>query len=106
MIGTAIALNLLFGIPLIVGVTITVIDVLVILMFQYKGFRYLESIVAGLMAVIISCFTYEIFVSNPDFIPILSGLLPSSQIVYLIYDSANPLGRKYLERLELTSLVF
>ena len=95
VIGTAIALNLLFGIPLIVGVTITVIDVLVILMFQYKGFRYLESIVAGLMAVIISCFTYEIFVSNPDFIPILSGLLPSSQIVYnpeMLYIAIGILG--------------
>ena len=95
VIGTAIALNLLFGIPLIVGVTITVIDVLVILMFQYKGFRYLESIVAGLMAVILSCFVYEIIVSSPDVMPILSGLLPAAQIIYnpdMLYIAIGILG--------------
>ncbi|HMS64740.1 MAG TPA: Nramp family divalent metal transporter [Ignavibacteria bacterium] len=95
VIGTAIALNLLFGIPLIIGVTITVVDVLVILMFQYKGFRYLESIVAGLIAIILACFTYEIIVSNPDFFPILKGLIPTSQIVYnpdMLYIAIGILG--------------
>ncbi|MEO8664111.1 MAG: Nramp family divalent metal transporter [Ignavibacteria bacterium] len=95
VIGSAIALNLLFGIPLIVGVLITVVDVLVILLFQYKGFRYLESIVAGLMAVILSCFTYEIIVSNPDFFPILKGLIPTAQIVYnpeMLYIAIGILG--------------
>ncbi|MEO8209353.1 MAG: Nramp family divalent metal transporter [bacterium] len=95
VIGSAIALNLLFGIPLIIGVLITVVDVLVILIFQYKGFRYLESIVAGLIAVILSCFIYEIIISNPDFFPILSGLIPTAQIVYnpeMLYIAIGILG--------------
>ncbi|HMS33640.1 MAG TPA: Nramp family divalent metal transporter [Ignavibacteria bacterium] len=95
VIGSAIALNLLFGIPLLAGVLITVVDVLVILLFQYKGFRYLESIVAGLIAVILSCFTYEIIVSNPDLFPILQGLIPSAQIVYnpeMLYIAIGILG--------------
>lgn len=95
VIGSAIALNLLFGIPLIVGVLITVVDVLVILFFQYKGFRYLESIVAGLIAVILSCFTYEIIVSNPDIFPIISSLVPSSQIIFnpeMLYIAIGILG--------------
>src|SRR5258706_11800972 len=81
VIGSAIALNLLFGIPLIFGVLITVMDVLVILFFQYKGFRYIESVVAGLIAVIFFCFAYEIIVSKPEIASIISGLVPSAQIV-------------------------
>ena len=56
VIGSAIALNLLFGIPLPVGILITGIDVLLILMLQSKGFRWLESFVAGLIFVIFACF--------------------------------------------------
>ena len=81
VIGSALALNLLFHIPLSVGVAITALDVLVILFFQYKGFRLIESIVASLIFVILGCFTYEIIASHPDFIPILSGLIPRQQIV-------------------------
>lgn len=81
VIGSAIALNLLFGIPLAVGVVITVLDVLVILFFQYKGFRYIESLVAGLITIIFACFAYEIIVSKPEIASILNGLLPSPQIV-------------------------
>ncbi|NOS84839.1 MAG: Nramp family divalent metal transporter [Ignavibacteria bacterium] len=81
VIGSAIALNLLFGIPLAVGVVITVLDVLVILFFQYKGFRYIESLVAGLITIIFVCFAYEIIVSKPEVAAMLSGLIPSSQIV-------------------------
>lgn len=95
VIGSAIAINLLFGIPLLLGVCITVVDVLVILLFQYKGFRYLESIVAGLIAVILSCFVYEIIISDPDLIPILRGLIPSAQIVYnpeMLYIAIGILG--------------
>lgn len=95
VIGSAIALNLLFGIPLVIGVLVTVIDVLVILLFQYKGFRYLESIVAGLIAVILTCFAYEIIVSKPDVFPIISSLLPSAQIVYnpeMLYIAIGILG--------------
>jgi manganese transport protein len=81
VIGSALALNLLFHIPLSVGVAITALDVLVILFFQYKGFRLIESIVASLIFVILGCFTYEIIASHPDFIPILSGLIPRQQII-------------------------
>lgn len=81
VIGSAIALNLLFGIPLAVGVVITVLDVLVILFFQYKGFRYIESLVAGLITIILVCFAYEIIVSKPEVAAILNGLIPSAQIV-------------------------
>jgi manganese transport protein len=81
VIGSAIALNLLFGIPLAVGVVITVLDVLVILFFQYKGFRYIESLVAGLITIIFACFAYEIIASRPEFSAMLSGLIPSSQII-------------------------
>jgi manganese transport protein len=81
VIGSALALNLLFHIPLSVGVAITALDVLVILFFQYKGFRLIESIVASLIFVILGCFTYVIIASHPDFIPILSGLIPRQQIV-------------------------
>jgi manganese transport protein len=81
VIGSAIALNLLFGIPLVVGVFITAADVLVILFFQYKGFRYIESLIAGLIAIIFFCFAYELLVSQPEIAGILGGLIPSSQII-------------------------
>lgn len=95
VIGSAIALNLLFGIPLAVGVVITVLDVLLILFFQYKGFRYIESIVASLILVILFCFGYEIIVSKPDVFPMLAGLLPSAQIVFnpdMLYIAIGILG--------------
>lgn len=81
VIGSAIALNLLFGIPLTWGVVITVVDVFLILFLQAKGFRILESIVAGLIFIILGCFAYEIILSNPDIFPILSGLVPQKEVV-------------------------
>jgi manganese transport protein len=66
VIGSAIALNLLFHIPLIWGVLITSLDVLLILFFQYKGFRLIESIVAGFIIIIMGCFLFEVLVSRPD----------------------------------------
>ncbi|MBK6537644.1 MAG: Nramp family divalent metal transporter [Ignavibacteria bacterium] len=95
VIGSAIALNLLFGIPIIAGVVITVLDVLIILFFQYKGFRYIESIVAGLIFIILSCFVYEIAVSNPELVPVLSGLIPTPQIIFnpeMLYIAIGILG--------------
>lgn len=95
VIGSAIALNLLFGIPLTVGVVITVLDVLLILFFQYKGFRYVESVVAALILVILICFGYEIIVSKPDLFPMLAGLLPTTQIVFnpdMLYIAIGILG--------------
>ncbi|QFG53593.1 Nramp family divalent metal transporter [Chryseobacterium sp.] len=81
VIGSAIALNLLFGIPLTWGVVITVIDVFLILFLQAKGFRVIESIVAGLIFVILVCFAYEIILSKPDIFPILSGLVPQKEVI-------------------------
>lgn len=81
VIGSAIALNLLFGLPLPVGVVLTALDVLLILYFQHKGFRILESIVGALIGVILSCFLYEIIVSQPSVSGIVGGLLPKVEIV-------------------------
>lgn len=81
VIGSAIALNLLFGIPLVFGVLITVLDVLVILFFQYKGFRYVESVVAGLIVTISVAFAYEMIVAQPEIAALLSGLIPKSEII-------------------------
>lgn len=81
VIGSAIALNLLFGLPLAVGVSITVLDVLLLLFLQHKGFRVLESIVAGLIFLILFCFGYEMLVSRPDFQEITKGLLPTTEVV-------------------------
>jgi manganese transport protein len=81
VIGSAIALNLLFGLPLTWGVVLTILDVLVVLLFQSRGFRVLESIVAGLIVVIFGCFLYEIIVSKPDWFGILGGLVPQPQVV-------------------------
>lgn len=81
VIGAAIAINLLFGIPLTWGIVITVLDVFVILMLQAKGFRWLESFVGGLIFVIFLCFFYEIVISKPDIFPLLYGLLPQKEVV-------------------------
>ncbi|GAA4458550.1 Nramp family divalent metal transporter [Nibrella saemangeumensis] len=81
VIGSALALNLLFGIPLSVGVVITALDVLLLLYLQNKGFRILESIVAGLIFIIFLCFAYEILLSRPDIGAVAGGLLPRREIV-------------------------
>ncbi len=81
VIGSAIALNLLFGMPLAVGVVLTGFDVLLILYFQHKGFRVLESIVGGLIALIMVSFIYEMIVSQPSMAGILGGLVPQAKVV-------------------------
>ena len=81
VIGSAIALNLLFHIPLTVGVVITTLDVLLILYFQNRGFRVLESIVAGLIAIVLMCFLYEMIVSNPNWGSVIKGLVPQSEVI-------------------------
>ena len=81
VIGSAIALNILFHISLTWGVLITALDVLVILFFQYKGFRLIESIVAGLIFIIFICFGFEIIRSKPEIFPMLSGLIPRVEVV-------------------------
>ncbi len=81
VIGSAIALNLLFHIPLTVGVVITTIDVLLILYFQNRGLRVIESIVGGLIAVVLMCFMYEMIVSNPDWNGVAWGLIPKPDVI-------------------------
>ncbi len=81
VIGSAIALNLLFGLPLTWGVLLTGLDVLVILFFQYKGFRFIESVVATLILVIVTSFAIEMLLSHPQMVPMLSGLLPKAEVV-------------------------
>ena len=85
VIGSAIALNLLFGLPLIWGVCVTAADVLLILFLQQKGFRYLEAFVFALVLTVGVCFGVELFLSRPDFAAVAAGLVPSTQIV------SNPL---------------
>ena len=81
VIGSAIALNLLFGLPLAWGVVLTTLDVLVVLFFQNKGFRIIESLVAGLIALIFGCFLYEIIASHPDWLALSKGLVPRLEVV-------------------------
>jgi manganese transport protein len=81
VIGSAIALNLLFGIPLVAGVLITACDVIIVLLLQNRGFRLIEAIVAALILSIAICFVFNLLVAHPSISGILSGLIPSPQIV-------------------------
>ncbi len=95
VIGSAIALNLLFGIPLIAGVCVTALDVLMVLFLQNKGFRYIEAIVITLIAVVGGCFAWEIIVSRPDLLGIAKGFVPSPKIVVdpgMLYIAIGILG--------------
>jgi len=81
VIGSAIALNLLFGLPLVVGVCLTALDVLLILFLQNKGFRYLEAVVIALITVIGGCFLLEILFSRPAVGEVLGGFVPQPEIL-------------------------
>jgi manganese transport protein len=81
VIGSAIALNLLFGIPLPWGIGITALDVLLVLYLQNKGFRLLEALVIALIATIAGCFLFEILISKPDWGPLALGFIPSPSIL-------------------------
>jgi NRAMP (natural resistance-associated macrophage protein) metal ion transporters len=81
VIGSAIALNLLFGIPLMYGVIITVLDVFIVLFLQNKGFRYIEKLVIILIFTIGACFITEIFLANPDTPALFTGFIPTHHIV-------------------------
>jgi len=81
VVGSAIALQLLFGIPLVIGVLITSADVLLILLLQNRGFRYLEALVIVLIGTIAVLFGVEVFLSRPEYLPILKNLfVPSREI--------------------------
>ena len=81
VIGTAIALRLLFGIPMIVGVLLTAADVLLILYLQQRGFRRLEAFVIALLIVIAVCFAVVLALAQPSLAAIAGGLVPNPQIV-------------------------
>ena len=81
VIGSAIALNLLFGIPLVWGVCLTAFDVLLILLLQHKGFRYLEALVIALVVTIGVCFAVELAIARPALAAVLQGLVPRAEIV-------------------------
>lgn len=80
VLGSAIALRLLFGIPLIAGCCVTALDVILLLMLHGKNFRILECFVGLLVLVIAVCYAVELGISNPDPIPLLTGFLPSQEL--------------------------
>lgn len=77
VIGTAIALNLLFDIPLLAGVILTVLDVLGLLLLQRRGSRRLEAVIISLLALVAGCFAVEIVLSHPALHQLAAGLVPS-----------------------------
>lgn len=95
VLGSAIALHLLFRIPLAIGVIITTLDVLLILYFQSKGFRIIESIVGGLIGIVLLCFVYEVIASRPEVAAVVQGLIPKKEIVLnseMLYVAIGILG--------------
>ncbi len=95
VIGSAIALNLLFGIPLIWGVCLTALDVLLILALQNRGFRYLEAFIIALVLIIGGCFALELVLARPDMGAVARGLIPTTQIVtnpHMLYIAIGILG--------------
>jgi manganese transport protein len=81
VIGTAIGLNLLFGIPLEIGVLITALDVFVILWLQNLGFRWIEAFIVTLLGVIAICFSIQIAMADPDWGAVIKGFAPTTEIV-------------------------
>jgi manganese transport protein len=95
VIGSAIALNLLFGIALPLGIGITAMDVLIVLYLQNKGFRVLEALVITLVATVGICFLFEIFLSKPPIGGVLRGFIPTAQVVTnpaMLYVAVGILG--------------
>ena len=95
VIGSAIALNLLFGIPLVWGVVLTAADVLLILLLQQRGFRWLEAFIIALIAIIGVCFAVELVLAKPAVGAVLSGLIPRTEIVtnpLMLYIAIGILG--------------
>src|SRR5215467_4332415 len=81
VIGAAIALNLLFGVPLTWGVMLTALDVIVVLYLQNHGFRYVEALVVGLILLIAGSFAIEIYLAKPAVAPMLTGFIPRPEII-------------------------
>ncbi|MFT8470246.1 MAG: Nramp family divalent metal transporter [Oenococcus sp.] len=81
IIGSGIALRLLFNIPIIIGILITAADVLLLLVLTKLGFRKIEAIIVTLITVVLLVFAYEVFLSQPNIAKVIQGYLPTEQIV-------------------------
>lgn len=92
VIGMSIGLNLLFGLPLIWGVTITIFDTFLLLYLQKLGIRKMEAFIIGLIAIIFVSFAIELFFVKPHVIDILSGLKPSLPDDYSLYIAIGIIG--------------
>lgn len=96
VIGSAIALQLLFGIPLIAGIIITSVDVLLILLLQHRGFRYLEAVVMVLIATIALLFGIEVALSRPEWAPLLISFVKPPRTLFsdpdMLYVAITILG--------------
>ncbi|MBI1982828.1 MAG: Nramp family divalent metal transporter [Acidobacteria bacterium] len=95
VIGSAIALNLLFGLPLIWGVCLTALDVLIILFLQHKGFRYLEALVVVMIGTIGVGYLLEIILVQPDYVGIARGFIPTPELLtnpQMLYIALGMLG--------------
>jgi manganese transport protein len=95
VIGTAIGLNLLFGIPLEIGVILTALDVFLILWLQNLGFRWIEAFIVTLLGVIAICFAIQIALADPDWGAVIRGFAPTTDIVTnpeMLYLSLGILG--------------
>ncbi|MEO5898181.1 MAG: Nramp family divalent metal transporter [Vicinamibacterales bacterium] len=95
VVGAAIALNLLFGLPLIWGVCLTALDVLIVLYLQHRGFRYVEILVVMLIVAIAGCFAVEMALARPQIGELMLGFIPSTEIVRnreMLYIAVGILG--------------
>jgi manganese transport protein len=95
VIGAAIALNLLLGLPLIWGVVLTALDVLIVLFLQHRGFRYVEALVVALILLIATSFAVELWLSHPSAPEIAAGLVPRFEILrnqQMLYIAISILG--------------
>ncbi|CAN5503714.1 Nramp family divalent metal transporter [soil metagenome] len=95
VVGSAIGLQLLFGIPIVWGCVITCLDVLAVLFLQNKGFRYIEAVVVTLILTIGGCFAFELFFAQPSLTWLMLGFVPSTEILKnqsMLYVSIGILG--------------
>src|SRR5471030_2954772 len=95
VIGAAIALNLLLGLPLIWGVCLTALDVLVVLFLQHRGFRYVEALVIALIALIAGSFAVELWLAGPTLAGVTLGFIPRVEILRnpdMLYIAISILG--------------
>jgi manganese transport protein len=81
VIGTAIALNLLFGMPMLLGVCVTALDVFVILLLQRHGFRQLEAFVITLVGLVAAGFIFEIAIAQPVIADVMAGFVPQARVI-------------------------